>query len=96
MRARGWVIAGVLGCALASQAVANVEFAIKTLTENCIWSVNTGFDKKRMEWHTAYSVEVGDIEADKRPTPDQVSNHELAEEAVKVAGGRKTYGKCSL
>ncbi len=73
-----------------------VEFAIKTLKENCIWSVNTGFDKKRMEWHTAYSVEVGDIEADKRPTPDQVSNHELAEEAVKVAGGRKTYGKCTL
>ena len=73
-----------------------VEFAIKTLVDNCIWSVNTGFDKKRMEWHTAYSVEVGDIEADKRPAPEKVSNFELAEEAVALAGGRKTYGKCSL
>ena len=73
-----------------------VEFAIKSLTERCIWSVNTGFDKKRMEWHTQYSVDVGDIEAAKRPTPEQVSNYELAEEAVKLAGGRKTIGKCTL
>ena len=73
-----------------------VEFAIKSLTERCIWSVNTGFDKKRMEWHTKYSVEIGDIEAAKRPTPEQVSNFELAEEAVQLAGGRKTFGKCSL
>lgn len=73
-----------------------VEFAIKTLTERCIWSVNTGFDRKRMEWHTQYSVDIGDIEKDKRPTPEQVSNFELAEEAVKLAGGRKTYGKCTL
>ena len=73
-----------------------VEFAIKSNTERCIWSVNTGFDKKRMEWHTQYSVDIGDVEAAKRPTPEQVSNYELAEEAVKLAGGRKTYGKCSL
>jgi ABC-type nitrate/sulfonate/bicarbonate transport system substrate-binding protein len=73
-----------------------VEYAIKALTQNCIWSVNSGFDKKRMEWHTQYSVEAGDIEAGKRPTPEQVSNYELAEEAVKLAGGRKTIGKCSL
>jgi ABC-type nitrate/sulfonate/bicarbonate transport system substrate-binding protein len=73
-----------------------VEFAIKTLTANCIWSVNSGFDKKRMEWHTQYSVDAGDVEAAKRPKPEQVSNYELAEEAVKVAGGRKSIGKCSL
>ena len=73
-----------------------VEFAIKSLVENCNWSVNTGFDKKRMEWHTQYSVEIGDVEAAKRPSPDQVSNSELAEEAVVLAGGRKTYGKCAL
>ena len=73
-----------------------VEFAIKTLVDNCIWSVNTGFDKKRMEWHTAYSVETGDVEAARRPTPEQVSNYELAEEAVALAGGRKTFGKCAL
>ncbi len=72
------------------------EFAIKALTERCIWSVNTGFDKKRMEWHTQYSVDIGDVEKDKRPTPEQVSNYDLAEEAVKVAGGRKTIGKCTL
>ncbi len=73
-----------------------VEFAIKTLTGNCIWSVNTGFDKKRMEWNVQYNVDVGDIEAGKKPTPEQVSNYELAEEAVTLAGGRKSFGKCSL
>ncbi len=73
-----------------------VEFTIKALTERCIWSVNTGFDKKRMEWHTQYSVDVGDVEKAKRPTPEQVSNYELAEEALQLAGGRKTYGKCTL
>ena len=73
-----------------------VEFAIKSLTQNCIWSVNTGFDKKRMEWQIQYSVEVGDIEAGKKPTPEQVSNFALAEEALALAGGRKTYGKCTL
>jgi NitT/TauT family transport system substrate-binding protein len=73
-----------------------VEFAIKSLTENCNWSVNTGFDKKRMEWHVQYSVDLGDIEADKKPAAEQVSNFGLAEEALALAGGRKTYGKCML
>lgn len=73
-----------------------VEFAIQKLVANCVWSVNSGFSDKRMQWTIDNSVEVGDIEAARKPTPEQVSNSKLADEAVELAGGRKTFGKCTL
>ena len=72
-----------------------VEFAWKVETDNCIWSVNTGFDPKRTQWTVDNSVANGDIEAGKKPTVEQVSNVKLAEEAVAAAGGRVTIGKCT-
>jgi ABC-type nitrate/sulfonate/bicarbonate transport system substrate-binding protein len=73
-----------------------VGYAIDVLTQNCIWSVNGGFDASRSQWTIENSVENGDIPKDRKPTVDQVVNLKLAEEAVEAAGGRVTIGKCSL
>jgi hypothetical protein len=71
-----------------------VEFAWKVNTDNCVWSVNTGFNPQRTQWSIDNSVSNGDIEAAKKPSVEQVSNVKLAEEAVQLAGGRVTIGKC--
>ena len=72
-----------------------VEYAIDVLTKNCIWSVNDGFDPKRVQWSIDNSVANGDIEAAKKPAVEQVANIALAREAVEAAGGRVTIGKCT-
>ena len=72
-----------------------VEFAIDTETKNCVWSVNTGFNPKRTQWSIDNSASNGDIEADKKPTVEQVANIKLAEEALELAGGRVTIGNCT-
>jgi ABC-type nitrate/sulfonate/bicarbonate transport system substrate-binding protein len=71
-----------------------VEFALDVLTRNCVWSVNEGFDPKRTSWSIDNSVTAGDIEADKKPTVEQVADVALAREAVEAAGGRVTIGNC--
>ncbi len=72
-----------------------VEFAVDSLTKNCIWSVNDGFNNDRTQWSIDNDVENGYIKPDKKPTIEQVADVELAREAVKVAGGRVTIGKCT-
>ena len=74
---------------------AAVEYAWESNTKNCVWSVNTGFDPKRTKWSIDNSVANGDIEAAKKPTVEQVANMKLAEEAMELAGGRVTIGKCT-
>jgi NitT/TauT family transport system substrate-binding protein len=71
-----------------------VEYASAVETKNCIWAINTGFDPKRTEWTIQNSVENGDIEKNKVPTVEQVSNAKLAQEAVEAAGGPVTIGSC--
>src|SRR5262245_57082457 len=65
-----------------------VEYAIDVLTKNCVWSVNTGLDPKRVQWTIENSAENGDIDKEKKPTVEQVANIKLAQEAVEAAGGR--------
>jgi hypothetical protein len=72
-----------------------VEFAIDNLTKNCIWSVNDGFNRERTQWSIDNDVANGYIKPDKIPTVEQVADVELANEAVKAAGGRVTIGKCT-
>ena len=72
-----------------------VEYAIEIETKNCVWSVNEGFDKKRSEWSIENSVANGDIEADKKPTFEQVVDIGLAKEAVEAAGGRTKINNCA-
>ena len=73
----------------------SVEFAVDYLTKNCIWSVNDGFNDDRTQWSIDNDVENGYIKPDKKPTIEQVADVALAQEAVKVAGGRVTIGKCT-
>jgi NitT/TauT family transport system substrate-binding protein len=71
-----------------------VEFALDVLTKNCVWSVNEGLTPARTQWSIDNSVDNGDIDAAKKPSIDQVANFALAKEAVELAGGRVTIGKC--
>lgn len=72
-----------------------VEFAIDDLTKNCVWSVNDGFNKERTQWSIDNDVKNGYIKPDKKPTVEQVADMDLANDAVKAAGGRVTIGKCT-
>jgi NitT/TauT family transport system substrate-binding protein len=72
-----------------------VEFAVADLTKRCVWSVNAGFNDERTQWSIDNDVANGDIEADKKPTVEQVSDTKLANEAVQKAGGPVTIGKCT-
>ena len=71
-----------------------VEYAIDALTKACVLSVNEGFDPVRTQWTIDYNVSTGDVEADKKPTVEQVSEVKLASEAVELAGGRVVIGDC--
>ncbi len=64
-----------------------VSFSYDYLVKNCVWSINTGFSKERTEWSIDNGVENGDIQADKKPTYEQVVDIKLGEEALKAAGG---------
>jgi ABC-type nitrate/sulfonate/bicarbonate transport system substrate-binding protein len=72
-----------------------VEYAIEVETKNCVWSVNTGFVPKRTQWTIDNSVALGDLEPEKKPTVEQVTNIQFAKEAVEAAGGPVTIGNCS-
>ena len=72
-----------------------VAFAYDYLVKNCVWAVNTGFSKERTEWSIQNGIENGDIQADKRPSYEQVVDVKLGDEALKAAGGAKKIGACA-
>lgn len=72
-----------------------VAFAYDYLVKNCVWAVNTGFSKDRTEWSIQNGIENGDIQADKKPSYDQVVDVKLGDEALKAAGGPKKIGACA-
>ena len=67
----------------------------RSLTKNCVWSVNEGFNPERTQWTIDNDVANGYIEAEKKPTVDQVINLKLASDAVEAAGGRVKIGNCT-
>ncbi len=72
-----------------------VIFSYDYLTKNCVWSVNTGFSKERTEWSIENGIENGDIQADKKPTYEQVVDIKLGDEALKAAGGPTKIRGCA-
>ena len=72
-----------------------VSFAFDYLVKNCVWSVNTGFSKERTEWSIDNGIENGDIQADKKPSYEQVVDIKLGTEALKAAGGPTKIRGCS-
>ena len=70
------------------------EFAIDMLTRNCILSVNEGFVRERTEWTHQNAINIGDLDAAKKLTFEQIADMKLASEAVDKAGGRVTIGTC--
>jgi NitT/TauT family transport system substrate-binding protein len=73
-----------------------VEYAWDSLTKNCIWSVNEGFEPERTQWTIDHDVAAGDIDAAKKPAVDQVMDQKIASDGVAAAGGRADIGGCKL
>jgi NitT/TauT family transport system substrate-binding protein len=72
-----------------------VSFSYDYLVKNCVWSVNTGFSKERTDWSIDNGIENGDIQAEKKPTYEQVVDIKLGEEALKAAGGPTKIKGCA-
>jgi NitT/TauT family transport system substrate-binding protein len=71
-----------------------VSYAYDYLTKNCVWSVNTGFVRERTDWTIDNAIENGDIQADKKPTYEQLVDVKLGEEALAAVGGPTKIGNC--
>ena len=71
-----------------------VEYAWGVNTKKCVWGVNEGFNATRTQWTIDNNVEVGDIDAAKKPAVEQVFNLAFAQEAVEAAGGPVTIRNC--
>jgi NitT/TauT family transport system substrate-binding protein len=73
-----------------------VEYAWDSLTRNCIWSVNEGFDPERTQWTIDHDVLAGDIDAAHKPSVDQVIDQKIGADGVAAAGGRTEIHGCKL
>ena len=71
-----------------------VEYALDVLTKGCILSVNEGFVRERTEWTHQNSIDIGDIEPDKKLSFEQIVDLSIAKDAVEKAGGHITIGNC--
>ena len=71
-----------------------VSYAYDFLTKNCVWSVNTGFNKARTDWSIQSSVDNKDIEPAQRLTYDQIVAESLGNEALAQVGGATTINGC--
>src|SRR3954452_969473 len=71
-----------------------VEYALDAITKACILSVNEGFVRERTEWTHQTNIDIGDIEADKKLSFEQIADASIAKDAVEKAGGRVTIGNC--
>ena len=68
-------------------------YAWDVLTKNCVVG-QRGFHEGAPIGRRK-SVDTGDIEKDKKPSFEQIVEMSLATEAVNLAGGRVTIGKCT-
>jgi len=73
-----------------------VDYAWKYLTDNCVWTVNTGFDKARAEWSIENSVRNGDVEEAKKPSFEQLADVSISADALAKVGGPIEIGNCKL
>ena len=71
-----------------------VEYAYDDLVKKCIWSVNTGFNRERLEWSIQSDIDNGDIEASRKPSYEQVVDEKLGNDALALVGGPTTIGNC--
>jgi len=71
-----------------------VAYAWDFLTKNCVWSVNTGFNRDRTEWSIQSSVDNKDIEPAQRLKYEDIVAESLGNEALALVGGATTINGC--
>lgn len=71
-----------------------VRYAYDQLTKNCVWSVNTGFNKQRTDWSVQFALDNKDVTPDKKMTYDQIVADALGNEAIASLGGPVTINGC--
>lgn len=67
-----------------------ISKAYDNLVKGGIWAVNDGMSKDMVEYTINKQVEIGSIEAGKKPSYNQLLDTSVAEEALKKLGGRWT------
>ncbi len=72
-----------------------VSYAYDQLVKNCIWSVNTGFDKARTDWSVQFGIDNKDVKPEQKMTYDQIVADALGKEALAEVGGPTTINGCS-
>ncbi len=71
-----------------------VAYAWDFLTKNCVWSVNTGFNRPRTEWSIQSSVDNKDIEPSQRLRYEDIVAESLGNDALALVGGATTINGC--
>ncbi|MBV9175249.1 MAG: ABC transporter substrate-binding protein [Chloroflexi bacterium] len=71
-----------------------VEFAWDWLTRNCVFAVNTGYLPEATAWSAQLAVDNGDVPAAQKPTPEQVFDQKISNDALALVGGPTTVGNC--
>jgi NitT/TauT family transport system substrate-binding protein len=71
-----------------------VEYAYDWLTKNCVWSVNTGYVPEATAWSAQLAVDNGDVQAAQKPSPEQVFDQKIGNDALALAGGPTSIGDC--
>ncbi len=88
-----------LAAAVTNNQVEYLSPAYDIYVQRCIWSVNTGIVKAKVEWTNENSLKLGEIVAGKAPKFEDFYDLTISNEALKLAGGAwtgtETPGKCT-
>jgi NitT/TauT family transport system substrate-binding protein len=74
---------------------AAVAYAYDAITSHCVWPVNGGLVRERLDFMAQLSVDNGDVEAAQKPSFDQLVNRQVSDGALALAGGLATIGSCT-
>jgi NitT/TauT family transport system substrate-binding protein len=71
-----------------------VEHAWQVLTAGCIWSVNSGFDPKRVMWTQDNDIANGDVAADHKLPYEKIVAESITHDALALLGGTTDIHGC--
>ena len=88
-----------LAATVTNNQIEYLSGAYDIYTQRCMWAVNTGIVKEKVEWTNENSLKLGEIVAGKAPKFEDFYDLTIANEALKLAGGAwtgtETPGKCT-
>jgi ABC-type nitrate/sulfonate/bicarbonate transport system substrate-binding protein len=72
-----------------------VEYAYDSLTKNCVWAVNAGFNETRTMWTYNHDLADGDLEGAPRKLGfNDIVDTQISKDAIALLGGPVTINGC--